>query len=73
MHLSAHQSQLKSRPASDLNRGVVMKVPVKIERLPGKQDKSPFSAVTCPALLSPAGILVKFAAWIPIFHVAYRN
>jgi hypothetical protein len=50
-----------------------MKVPVKKARLKNNQNKSPFSAVACLALLLPAGILVKFAAWTPMFHDAYWN
>jgi hypothetical protein len=50
-----------------------MKVPVKIARLQSNQGKSPFSAVASVVLLLLAGILVKFAAWTPLFHVAHWN
>jgi hypothetical protein len=50
-----------------------MIVPVKIARLQSDQGKSPFSAVACLVLLLLAGILVKFAAWTPMFHDAHWN
>jgi hypothetical protein len=69
MRLSAHPPQHQLAAL----RGAIMKVPVKIARLQSKQGESPFSAVACLALLLLAGILVKFAAWSPMFHVAHWN
>ena len=51
--------------ASAQIRGAVMKTPVK--------PASPFSAVACFLLLLSAGMLVKFAAWTPMFHIAHWN
>jgi hypothetical protein len=50
-----------------------MKATVKTARAQSDQGKSPFSAVACVLLLLLAGILVKFAAWTPMFHVAPWN
>jgi hypothetical protein len=51
---------------------VVMKTNLKTKaaRLQRNQRQSPYSAVACLFLLLLAGILVKFAALGPIFHVA---
>ena len=65
MHLSAHHRSISSRLASAQICGVVMKAPVK--------PASPFSGVACLVLLLLAGMLVKFAAWAPMFHVANWN
>jgi hypothetical protein len=54
-------------------QGAVMKATVKIARAQGDQGKSPFSAVACLLLLLLAGILVKFAAFTPMFHAAHWN
>ena len=48
-----------------------MKAIVKTAGLRSDQGKSPFSAVACLVLLLFAGILVKFAAFTPIFHAAH--
>ena len=48
-----------------------MEATVKSARAQSDQGKSPFSAVACLLLLLFAGILVKFAAFTPIFHVAH--
>jgi hypothetical protein len=48
-----------------------MKATVKAARAQSDQGKSPFSAVACLILLLFAGILVKFAAFTPIFHAAH--
>ena len=48
-----------------------MKAKVKTARLKSDDGKSPFSGVACILLLLLAGILVKFAAFTPIFHVAH--
>jgi hypothetical protein len=48
-----------------------MKATVKAARAQSGQSKSPFSAVACLLLLLLAGILVKVAAFTPIFHVAH--
>jgi hypothetical protein len=50
-----------------------MKPTVKAARAQSDQGKSPFSTVACLLLLLLAGILVKFAAFTPIFHVAHWN
>jgi hypothetical protein len=74
MRLSAHEPQHHLAACEALQTcGVVMKVPVKIARLQSDQGKSPFSAVACVVFLLLAGILVKFAAWTPMFHVAHWN
>jgi len=48
-----------------------MKAKVKTARLKSDDGKSPFSGVACILLLLLAGILVKFAAFTPIFNVAH--
>jgi hypothetical protein len=48
-----------------------MKVTIKAARAPSAQGKSPFSAAACLILLLFAGILVKFAAFTPIFHLTH--
>jgi hypothetical protein len=48
-----------------------MKTTVGAARAQRDQGKSPFSAVACLLLLLFAGILVKFAAFTPIFHAAH--
>jgi hypothetical protein len=48
-----------------------MKITVKGARVQTAQGKSPYSAVACLLLLLFAGILVKFAAFTPIFHLAH--
>ena len=50
-----------------------MKAKVKTARLKSDDGKSPFSGVACILLLLLAGILVKFAAFTPIFHIAQGN
>jgi hypothetical protein len=50
-----------------------MKAKVKTARLKSDDGKSPFSGVACILLLLLAGILVKFAAFTPIFHIAHGN
>jgi hypothetical protein len=50
-----------------------MKRPVKIAHLQSDQGKSPFSALACLVFLLLAGILVKFAAWAPMYHAAHWN
>jgi hypothetical protein len=50
-----------------------MKATAKTARLQSHQRKSPFSAMACLILLLFAGILVKFAALTPIFHLARWN
>ena len=50
-----------------------MKTKVKTARLKSDDGKSPFSGVACILLLLLAGILVKFAAFTPIFHIAHGN
>jgi hypothetical protein len=56
-----------------LTSGAIMKATVKSARLKSDQGKSPFSAVACLIMLLFAGILVKFAALTPIFHIAHWN
>ena len=72
MPLSAHHPQ---RSACSLRAiqicGAVMKAKIKTARLQSDQGKSPFSAVACILLLLLSGILVKFAAVVPILHIAY--
>jgi len=48
-----------------------MKTTVKAAHAQSGLGKSPFSAVACLVLLLLAGVLVKFAAFTPIFHVAH--
>jgi UPF0716 family protein affecting phage T7 exclusion len=50
-----------------------MKATVETARAQSDQGKSPFSAVACILMLLLAGILVKFAAFTPIFHVSHWN
>ena len=45
-----------------------MKATVKAARAQSDQGKSPFSAMACLLLLLLAGILVKFAVFMPFFH-----
>jgi hypothetical protein len=73
MLLSAHQPQQQLGTSGRLNQGAVMKATVKTARAQSDQGKSPFSAVACVLLLLLAGILVKFAAWTPMFHAAHWN
>ena len=44
-----------------------MKATVKAARAQSDQGKSPFSAMACLLLLLLAGILVKFAVFMPFF------
>ncbi len=46
---------------------------VKTARVQDDQSKSPFSGVACLLLLLIAGVLVKVAAFTPIFHLAHWN
>jgi hypothetical protein len=71
MHLSAHQPQNSSQFASVKFSGAIMRATVKAARAQSDQGKSPFSALACIVLLLFAGILVKFAAFTPIFHAAH--
>jgi hypothetical protein len=74
MQLSAHLSRSKgSQLAGAEICGAVMKTKVKTARLKSDHSKSPFSTVACLIMLLLAGILVKFAAMTPIFHVAHWN
>jgi hypothetical protein len=50
-----------------------MTTKVKTVRALDNQSKSPFSGVACVLLLLLAGILVKVAAFTPIFHLAHWN
>jgi len=50
-----------------------MKAKVKTAGLKSDDGKSPLSGVACLLLLLLAGILVKFAAFTPIFHIAHGN
>jgi len=50
-----------------------MKTKIKTARLKSDHGESPFSAMACLFLLLLAGILVKFAAMTPIFHIAHWN
>ena len=50
-----------------------MKSKVKTARAQDDQSKSPFSGVACLFLLLIAGLLVKVAAFTPIFHIAHWN
>jgi hypothetical protein len=49
-----------------------MKTKVKAARLQSDQDKPPYSGIACLFLLLVAGILVKFAAFSPMFHVHWN-
>jgi len=74
MHLSAHQPQQQLAGCERSNPyGAVMKTTVKAARLQSGQGKSPFSAVASLLLLLLVGVLVKFAAFTPIFHAAHWN
>jgi choline-glycine betaine transporter len=46
-----------------------MKAKEKVGRLQSDQDKPPYSAIACLLMLLAAGILVKFAAFSPMFHI----
>jgi hypothetical protein len=50
-----------------------MPIKVKTARAQDSQSKSPFSAIACLLLLLIAGVLVKLAAFTPIFHLAHWN
>jgi hypothetical protein len=50
-----------------------MKTKIKTAPLKNDHGQSPFSTVACFIMLLAAGILVKFAAMTPIFHVAHWN
>jgi hypothetical protein len=50
-----------------------MKTKVKTAPLKSDHGKSPFSTMACLIMLLLTGILVKFAAMTPIFHVAHWN
>jgi hypothetical protein len=70
LHISrSNSSQLASAEIC----GAVMKTKVKTARLKSDHDKSPFSGVACLFLLLLAGLLVKFAAFTPNFHLAHWN
>jgi hypothetical protein len=71
--LSAHQPQQQLAVRGRLTPGAVMKATIKTARLKSDHGKSPFSAVACLLLLLLAGMLVKFAAFSPIFHIANGN
>jgi hypothetical protein len=73
MQLSAHQCSNSSQLAGAEICGVTMKTNAKAARLKGDHGKSPFSTVACLIMLLFAGILVKFAAMTPIFHVVHWN
>jgi hypothetical protein len=74
MHLSAHQPQQQSsRLANAKICGAVMTTKVKTASAQDSQSKSPFSGIACLVLLLIAGVLVKFAAFTPIFHLARWN
>jgi hypothetical protein len=49
-----------------------MKTKVKAGRLQSDQDKSPYSGIACLLMLLVAGMLVKFAAFSPMFHVHWN-
>ena len=71
MLFSAHQPQQQLAIAEPFISGAIMKATVKAARAQSDPGKSPFSAVACLLLLLLAGVLVKFAAFTPIFHVAH--
>jgi hypothetical protein len=71
MHLSANQPQQELAACGRLISGAVMKAKVKTARLKGDQGKSPYSAVACLLLLLFAGMLAKFAAFAPNFHLTH--
>jgi hypothetical protein len=50
-----------------------MKTKGKTASLKSDHGQSPFSTVACFIMLLLAGILVKFAALTPIFHLAHWN
>ena len=50
-----------------------MKTTIKTARLQSNEGKVPYSGVACLLMLLFAGILVKFAAFTPIFHIAHWN
>jgi len=70
MHISRSKG---SQLCGHLISGAVMKATVKTARLKSDQAKSPFSAMACLIMLLFVGILVKFAALTPIFHIAHWN
>jgi hypothetical protein len=73
-HLSSHQwqQQLGKLPGAKIS-SAVMKTSAKAARAQNDQGKSSYSTLACLLLLLLAGILVKFAAFTPIFHVAHWN
>jgi hypothetical protein len=74
MHLSAHQPQRELAICDHSKfKGAAMKSNVKTARMQHNQSKSPFSGVACLVLLLIAGLLVKVAAFTPIFHLAHWN
>ena len=68
-----HISRSSSQVAGTEICGAVMKAKVKTARVQNDQHKSPFSGVACLLLLLIAGVLVKFAAFAPMFHLARWN
>ena len=50
-----------------------MKTRIKTARVQSNEGKVPYSGVACLLMILFAGILVKFAAFTPIFHVAHWN
>ena len=50
-----------------------MKTTIKTARLRSDEGKAPYSGVACLIMILVAGILVKFAAFTPIFHIAHWN
>jgi len=73
IHLSAHQpqQQLAGSPAMK-SAGAVMTTKIKTARVQDSQNKSQFSGVACLLLLLIAGVLVKVAAFTPIFHLHWH-
>jgi hypothetical protein len=49
-----------------------MKSKIKTARLQSDQEKLPYSGIACLLMLLAAGILVKFAAFSPMFHAHWN-
>jgi hypothetical protein len=49
-----------------------MKAKVKAARPQSDQDNPPYSGIACLLMLLAAGILVKFAAFSPMFHAHWN-
>ena len=73
MNLSAHLPQQELAVLRLLKIwDAVMKAKVKAARPQSDQDKPPYSGIACLLMLLATGILVKFAAFSPMFHAHWN-